>query len=366
MTAYYIYAAGAFILSFVLTPLLAAWARRRGLFVPPIRSRDLHLSPVPRVGGVAIVAAFALMTVAWNLLLYYWPDSFLALPMSSEFARNLLGVVLAIALLTAVNVIDDLREVRWQVRLAAQIIAAVLVAAFGVRILVFSNPFGGEVALGAFDWLFLIVWLVSLANAINWLDGVNGLAGGVSAIALAILFFLSVSPEVARSENAMLAAVGFGAVLGFLPYNIIRAKAFLGDTGSVFLGFLIAVVAIISGGKIATAFLVLAIPLLDALIVVFNRVRSHRSPFSPDKGHLHHRLLELGMKPWQIVGLFYVISLVFGLVALNTQSIGKVGGILAAGVVMGFFVAWYAVYRRRQAAIMTNQATMVNDERKRS
>lgn len=361
MTAYYVYAGVAFICSFLITPLIARWAKNRNLFVPPIRERDIHTEPVPRIGGLAIVIAFALGLCLWNIILYYHPESWLALPMSSEFARNLTGVILGTALLASVNLVDDLREVRWQVRLAAQVIATVIIAAFGVRILVFTNPFGGAFTLGSFDWVFLIIWIVSLANAINWLDGVNGLAGGVSAIALAIIFFLSVSPEVARAENAMLAAVGFGAVLGFLPFNIVRAKAFLGDTGSVFLGFLIAVVAVISGGKIATAFLVLAIPLLDALLVVINRLRSHRSPFSPDKGHLHHRLLELGLRPWQIVGLFYLISLAFGLLALNTQSLGKVGGVLVAVVVMGFFVAWYAVFRRRQVAIEANQAKIENN-----
>jgi len=356
MTAYYFYAALAFVASLLLTPLLASWARKRAIFVPPIRGRDIHTSPVPRVGGLAIVAVFIVVITIWNLVLAYQPSSWLALPMGGEFARNLTGVILGLILLTAVNVVDDLREIRWQIRLAAQIMAATLVAAFGVQIVVFTNPFGEAFALGSLSWIFLVVWLVSLANAINWLDGVNGLAGGVSAIALAILFFLSVSPEVARSENAMLAAVGFGAVLGFLPYNLVRAKAFLGDTGSVFLGFLIAVVAVISGGKIATAFLVLAIPLLDALIVVINRLRNRRSPFSPDKGHLHHRLLELGLRPWQIVGLFYLISLAFGLLALNTQSSGKIAAVLGAIAVMGFFVAWYAVFRRRQAAIEANQA----------
>lgn len=359
MTAYYFYAAAAFVITLFLTPLLAGWAKRRQIFVPPVRSRDIHVNPVPRVGGLAIVTAFLITLCAWLIVLKISPESWLALPMGAQFAHNLIGVLLGIALLTAVNVVDDLREVRWQFRLAAQIAAAVLVASFGVQILGFTNPLGGQFGLGSLGWLFLIIWLVSLANAINWLDGVNGLAGGVSAIALVILFFLSVSPLVARSENAMLAAIGFGAVLGFLPFNIVRAKAFLGDTGSMFLGFLIAVVAVISGGKIATAFLVLAIPLLDAMLVVINRILSRRSPFSPDKGHLHHRLLELGLRPWQIVGLFYLISLSFGLFALNTQAAAKVGGVLGAVAIMGFFAVWYALYRRRAAALAANQDKII-------
>lgn len=358
MVSYYSYAAIAFLISFLLTPLLARWARSRSVFVPIIRQRDIHSTPVPRIGGLAIVAAFLIAIAIWNVVLLYAPGSALAVPMLGGFGQKLQGVLIAIAILTTVNIIDDYREVRWQIRLTAQIVAALVVAGFGVSILGFSNPFGGQILLGSLGSIFLVIWLVSLANAINWLDGVNGLAGGVSAIALAILFFLSTSPIVAETENAMLAAIGFGAVMGFLPYNVVRAKAFLGDTGSMFLGFLIAIVAVISGGKIATAFLVLAIPLLDALLVVINRLRSRRSPFSPDRGHLHHRLMELGMRPWQIVGLFYLISLLFGLFALNTQSIGKFSAVLGTVAVMGFFVAWYALYRRRSAAIAAQTATI--------
>jgi UDP-GlcNAc:undecaprenyl-phosphate GlcNAc-1-phosphate transferase len=170
----------------------------------------------------------------------------------------------------------------------------------------------------------------------------------VAAIALAVLFFLSRRPDVAQYGSAMLSIIALGAVVGFLPFNFGRAKAFLGDTGSVFLGFLIGVIAIISGGKVATAFLVLAIPFLDAVIVFGSRLLHQQSPFQADKTHLHHRLLALGFKQWQIVGLFYVVTLAFGLIALNTQTLGKYQAALAALVLMVGLILVYSYVGKRK------------------
>lgn len=341
MTTYYLASLSAFGLSLVLTAIFSRYARRRRLFTAPIRERDVHTQPVPRIGGAAIVASFLAVIVAIQL---FWPD-LLSLGNQQIFGidRNLFGVILGILILAIVNLADDFKDLPWGVKLIFQIVAALIVAAFGIKIQWFTNPFGDPFLLGSLDWLFVVIWLVGLSNIINWLDGINGLAGGVSAIALAILFFLSVSPSVAQTENALIAAVGFGAVIGFLPFNIVRAKAFLGDTGSVFLGFLIGVIAIVSGGKIATAFLALAIPFLDGIVVVVTRLIHHQSPFAADKRHLHHRLLALGFKPWQIVGLFYLISLLFGLFALNSQALGKFYLALLALIVMGLFVVIYSI-----------------------
>lgn len=304
------------------------------------RERDLHSKPTPRVGGIAVVAAFLVVVAAVNFL---HPAS---LNFSNQqllgFDRNLLGLILAIIMLAVVNILDDYRNVRVLTRLIVEILAAVLIVVFGISIGWLSNPLGGQIMLGALGSVFVVFWLVGLSNVTNWLDGVNGLAGGVGAIAMAVLFFLSIRPDVAQEPNALIAAIAFGALAGFLPFNIVRAKAFLGDTGSVFIGFLLGVLAIISGGKVATAFLVLAIPFLDAMVVIVSRLLNHQSPFAADKRHLHHRLLAAGLKPWQIVGLFYSISLVFGLIALNTQAIGKLWAIVFALILMTALVLLYS------------------------
>lgn len=346
MSLYYLSFAAAAVISALLTPLLISWAKSRRIFMPTVRDRDLHQMPTPRVGGLAVVTVFVIIAV---VISFTYPES-LSFTDSRilGFDRNLFGLLLGILLLSAVNAVDDYRSVAWPIRLVIQIIAAAIVVSFGIEIQWLSNPLGGQIMLGGLGWLFVIMWLVGLTNVVNWLDGVNGLSSGVGAIAMAVLFFLSISPAVAQSENALLAAIALGAIIGFLPYNIVRAKAFLGDTGSQFLGFLIGVLAIISGGKVATAFLVLAIPFMDAIVVFGSRLINRQSPFLADKRHLHHRLLDLGLKPWQIVSIFYLVSLAFGLIALNTQTLGKFQAALAALALMVILVMLYSLKPQNQ------------------
>lgn len=339
---------GSALLSGLLVKFLIGYAHRHQVFLPPIRSRDTHKQPVPRIGGIAIVASFIITTVLFASI---FPEKLL---FSGELLlgldRNLLGVLLAVLLLSAVNIYDDFRGVRWQIRLLTQIAAALIVFWCGIRIEWLTNPFGDQIVLEGFAWAFIALWLVGLSNVVNMLDGVDGLAGSVSSISLLILFFLSIRPDVSQDSNALLSMIALGSVVGFLPFNLNSAKAFLGDTGSVFIGFIIGVLAVISGGKVATAFLVLAIPFIDALSVIITRIVTGRSPFLADRIHLHHRLLELGLKPYQITMLFSAISLAFGLVALNTQTFGKLqAAAVALALVVLFIVISVSVQRSRNA-----------------
>jgi UDP-GlcNAc:undecaprenyl-phosphate GlcNAc-1-phosphate transferase len=341
MTATYLGSAlAALVLVLGLTPFLRRLAERHQVFMPPVRERDQHQQPTPRIGGIAIITATLFVIGYWLITA---PDQ-LAFTSSTflRIDRNLLGLIIAIVLLAVVNILDDYRGVAVRWRLLIEVVAAATIVLFGIGIHTLSNPFGGQIELGAWSGILVILWLVGLSNVVNWLDGVDGLASGVAAIALATLFFLSTSPHIQQQENALLAAIIFGAVIGFMPFNI-GQKAFLGDSGSVFLGFMIGVLAIISGGKIATAFLVLAIPFMDAVSVFVSRLYNHQSPFMADRRHLHHRLLKLGMKSWQIVGLFYAISLAFGLVALNTQTLGKLHAAAWALALMLLLIAIYTV-----------------------
>lgn len=347
MSNYWLFALIAFMLSVIFNGWLIRLAREKKWFLPEIRPRDEHQQPIPRIGGVGLVLAF-LLTIGLVLIfsarsLNFSGQTYLGLD------RNLLGLIMAVLLLSIINIIDDYRGLAWPIKLVSQIAAAAIVVAFGVLIPTLSNPFGGQIILVGYAWILVVVWLVVTSNVVNWLDGIDGLAGGVGIITLTVLFLLSISQAVAQPANAMLAIVGVGAVGGFLLFNL-RGKVFLGDTGSMFLGFLIGVIAIISGGKVATAFLVLAIPFLDALVVVATRLLKGQSPFLADRRHLTHRLLDRGMKKWQIIGLFYVLSLIFGLVALNTQTLGKFWAILAAMGVMALFVLLYSFGAKRQGS----------------
>jgi len=334
------------VISALLSFYLIKLAIKKSIFIPPLRERDTHTTPIPRVGGIAIVAAFLLVSVTLGLFYPEW------LNFSPEkvagFDKNLLGVLVGVVILSVVNFKDDYRSLPWQYRLIAQIVAALVIYWSGIHIEWVTNPFGDKIILENIAWALVVIWLVGLSNVTNMLDGVDGLAGSVSAITLAILFFLSVSPDVNQLPNALLATIALGALVGFLPFNFSPAKAFLGDTGSVFLGFIIGILAIISGGKVATTFLVLAIPFIDALVVISLRLLSGRSPFLPDQLHLHHQMTKIGLRPWQITIIFSLISLIFGLIALNTQILGQLNlAVSAAGIII-LFIIYYLIrqYRR--------------------
>ncbi len=348
MKLYYLSFFAAAVISAVLTPLLVKFAQKRHIFMTEVRERDLHKKPTPRVGGIAVVVSFLVVTAAFII---FSPTSLVFTGAKVwGIDKNLFGVLLSVILLSAFNVADDFKSLPWQIRLFIQTVVALMIVAFGVNVPWLSSPFGGKIILGAFSSIFSILWLVGLTNVINWLDGVDGLAGGVSAIAMVFIIFLSVSSKVNNHANALLATAALGAIAGFLPFNIVRAKAFLGDTGSQFVGFMVGVLAIISGGKIATAFLVLAIPFLDAIVVLGSRIIHHQSPFQADKRHLHHRLLDIGFKPWQIVGLYYFITALFGLIAVNTESLGKLQASMFALALMMVLVLLYSYGGKRNVA----------------
>lgn len=332
---YWLVLGSTFILSVLINGQLISWAKRRQIFMPAIRPRDAHTTPTPRVGGIAIVAAF-LVTIGVIVLfqpaiLHFTNRAVLGVD------RNLFGLLLAVIFLGIVNAYDDYQGLSWPVKLAAQLVAAVIITAFGISISGLSNPVGGQISLGHWSAVIVVIWLVVVSNVINWLDSIDGVAGGVSAIALLVLFFLSITTLVNQPANAALALIGLGATLGFLVFNL-RGQTFLGDTGTIFLGFLIGVLAIISGGKVATVFLVLAVPFLDAVVVFFARLLAHQSPFLPDRRHLIHRLIDRGYSRRAILLFYYAVSLVFGLIALSTQTLGKLWAIIAALILMTVIV----------------------------
>ena len=215
--------------------------------------------------------------------------------------------------------------------------AGALLAASTVLVPYLSNPFGAPIQLGVWTYAFVIFWIVGLINVINFLDGLDGLAGGISLIATTVLYLLAIKPEIAQSSMSVLAIILIGALAGFLPFNFSPAKIFLGDSGSQVLGFLLAVFAIISGAKLATAFLVLGVPILDVAWVIARRILEHKPVYQADRYHLHHRLLRAGLSQKQAVLLLYTVSAAFGIVALQTHTYGKFIAVLVlvAIVVVG-------------------------------
>lgn len=292
----------------LLTPA-ARWLMRRlgALDIPHGRHR--HEQPTPRGGGLAIVA---------GVLFGYWLAD-------SSFSGPMAGVLAGLAVLAPLCLLDDIYGLPPRPRLIGQVVAASLAWRFGVRIEGVTNllaPWVGEhyLGLGWVSWPVTVAWLVALTNAVNWIDGVDGLAAGVSALAAAALAFMGFSGGM--SDVACLAAAVSGAALGFLRYNFAPASVFMGDVGAMSLGFIIASVAAAGAfkGAALTAFaaplLVAAVPLYDVASTTWGRFRRHQALDTPDRTHVHHRLLERGYTPVQTVLLLYLATAVLCLAAV--------------------------------------------------
>lgn len=311
-----------FLIALALTPLAARLALWTGAIDQP-RNRHQHAKPTPKLGGVPLFAA--LCAAIGVSLLYPRTDAY-------EMPR-LVGLFLGSVLLFVVGIFDDHRELSAAPQLVAQILAAGIAIASGVLIRDVSNPFDGQ-PLPFETWfavLFTLFWLVGMMNTINWLDGIDGLAAGVTVIAGFMLFAHTF--RLGQGSVALLALALIGSALGFLLFNFHPAQVFMGSAGANVLGFALGALSIIGGAKVGTALLVLGIPILDVAWQIISRLRAGRSPFSADRGHLHHRLLDLGLSQQTIVFLYYALTVFFGALALFLPSgIYKLIALIVLGV----------------------------------
>jgi UDP-GlcNAc:undecaprenyl-phosphate/decaprenyl-phosphate GlcNAc-1-phosphate transferase len=316
-----------------LTTVIRRFSQRRQLGLSQPRERDIHTIPVSRLGGLAVSLTFFILAVGFYfyhpLQLTFIDQTILGLD------RNLFGILAGVAILTAVGVWDDLYDLNPLVKLMFHFIAGIVLAFSAVLVSHITNPLGDPIILGWWTYPVVVLWVVFMINVINFLDGLDGLASGISLIATVILYLLALNPTINQPSMAVLAVILIGALLGFLPFNFYPAKIFLGDSGSQVLGFLLATFAIISGAKLATAFLVLGVPILDVLWVVARRVVTKQPVYKADRYHLHHRLLQVGMNQREAVLLLYTISAAFGIVALQTQSMGK---LIAGFILLGMMI----------------------------
>lgn len=340
----------AFLISTILTNVLRKVGIKRGIVSAP-RSRDIHKKPIPRIGGVGIFLSF--LIISFVVLRYLFTDySFSGNGLWLGIDKHLAAIWFGGALISISMLIDDIFTLKaWQ-KLLFQFAAVLVVIASGIGINSLPNPFGEAlnlnsvyvpiITLGGITYhfslwsdLLTLVWLVGMMNIINFVDGVDGLAGGVSTIATITIFLLSVSIAVNQPETAMVAIILAGSILGFLIWNFPPAKIFMGDSGSMFLGFMLGILTIISGGKLATVFLALGFPIIDGLLVIGGRIRRGENPFTtPDKTHLHHRFLAAGFSQRKAILSIYVISAAFAWVALRSSTTNK----LIAAIVLIFLV----------------------------
>jgi UDP-GlcNAc:undecaprenyl-phosphate GlcNAc-1-phosphate transferase len=341
----------AFALCAGLTPFVRRYALAHGIVDAPTSARKIHKHAIAYLGGVAIFGAFVITVM-------------LLLPMSRQLGSLLLGCLI----LVAIGVIDDVRDLSPGIKLVGQFVAAGVALSGGIGVTAVRNPFGGMIdftygrfAVDLLGFHFHIMpiantlsllWMVGLANTINFLDGLDGLACGVSGIAAVVMFAVAVGPKVDQPAVALLAIILAGAAFGFLPQNFYPARIFMGDSGAYFLGLILAMLSIYSGAKLATAALVLGFPILDAIWAVVRRLARGVSPLKADRQHFHHLLLDAGLNQRQAVLVIYGIVAVFGLVALAVGSFAKLIALIVLVFVMvlsmaGLFMS--DVRRRRRA-----------------
>lgn len=312
----------------VVTPGVILLAAKTGAMDAP-DARKVHKKPIPRIGGIGIYIAFMagmLVVMSMNVL-------------TEEVSHELIGLLFGGSLIVLLGIIDDYKNLPAKVKLVGQIIAAtVLVVVFDVRIDFITDPFG--------DYLFLefmaipatIFWIVGLTNTVNLIDGLDGLAAGVSTIACITIFLVALQQDI-MLVAVLTAALG-GAAMGFLYYNFNPARIFMGDSGSMFLGYMLAGISIIGAVKCAATIalivpiLALGLPILDTAFAIVRRYRGGVPIFKPDKGHLHHRLLDLGFTQRQAVLLMYVISALLGLSAVALTEVSPQFAILIVGLVV--------------------------------
>jgi UDP-GlcNAc:undecaprenyl-phosphate GlcNAc-1-phosphate transferase len=345
-TVYFASFALAFLISFVATFLVSRIAVRKKILDMPDNDRKLHKTPTPTLGGIAIYSSFFLVTLAIGVFAGYLLNGNIPF-------RALLGIWAGGAILMIGGYLDDRYNLPPAYSILFPTLASICVVTSGIQVVSLHHPLTNEIIFltPVISGIAVFLWTMTMTYTTKLLDGMDGLVTGLSAIAAIILFGISLGPEVQQPQTALLAITFAGALLGFLILNFYPAKIFLGEGGSTLAGFMLAVLAVVSGGKIATALLVMGIPLLDMAWVVVQRLFSGKSPFSGDRKHLHFRLTEIGFSVPQAVLFLYSLAGIFGMSALFLQSRGKMVALIILFLVMISIVATlFALYRTKGKA----------------
>lgn len=311
----------AFIFSFVSTPLVKKLAFKIGAIDVPKDNRRMHKKPIPRLGGLAIIFGFLVSVLCFG-----------------EMNREVGAMLLGAGIVAVMGVVDDCKNLNAKLKFVIQIIAALVVVLAGdIRIEAFTNPniFSENPYWVLPEWLSIVgsvLWIVFITNAVNLIDGLDGLATGVSAIMAVSLVFLAV--RVGENSIAITCIALMGACFGFLPFNFNPAKIFMGDTGALFLGFILATVSIQGVFKsyavisFAVPLLILGLPLFDTTFAILRRLFTGKGIMTADRGHLHHRLIDMGFSQKQTVFILYAISGVLGITAVVLAESGALRALL--------------------------------------
>lgn len=325
-----------FLISFASTPTVIALARKIKAIDIPKDSRRVHKKPIPLIGGLAIFYGFLISVLCFAVM-----------------EKELIGILVGSVIMVVVGVVDDKCDLNAKLKLLFQILASAIVIYCGVEIEHIANPFVNWVGpryiqLGLWSIPITMVWIIGVTNALNLIDGLDGLAAGVSSIAsVALLSMTLLSQDV---NAAIVAAALAGAGFGFLPYNFNPAKIFMGDTGSTFLGFILACISIQGVMKtyavvsVAIPVLILGLPIFDTLFAIIRRILKRKPIMSPDRGHLHHRLLDMGFSQRQTVTILYTLTSILCLTAVVMALKDTWRGLLLVAAVIIILIVTFAVF----------------------
>jgi len=316
----------AFSIAYFSMPHVMKLAHRLGAIDKPDK-RKVHNNVMPRLGGLAIFSAFIIV-----------------MPLAVQVSQELLGIIIGALVVFMVGMLDDIYQLSPWVKLVGQGIAAAIAISSGVVVDFVTNPFDGPLELGYFGIPLTFLWIVGISNAINLIDGLDGLAAGVASIAAATMGFVAYTQG--QEPVFMLAFILVAAILGFLPYNFHPARTFMGDGGSNFLGYILACLAVLGLTKstavisLFVPIVILGIPIFDTFFAIIRRINNNAPIFRPDKSHLHHRLMAIGHSHRGSVLIIYGISSFFGLMAIvlnyvNSPKATLVMSLLLLLIVLG-------------------------------
>lgn len=317
------------VISFICTPLVKKVAIKINAIDIPKDNRRVHKEPIPLLGGAAIYVSFILSVFVKK----------------GNITSEELAIILGATIILFGGILDDIKDIRPLQKLAIQLIAAFCLVIMGVKIQLVTNPFSDKIPffnIGLFSVPITIIWVIGVTNAINLIDGLDGLAAGISLISTLTILFIAILME--RNTAASLTAILSGAILGFLPYNFNPATIFMGDTGAQLLGFLLAAISIKGAIKSAATFtivipiLILGLPIFDTLFAMIRRKLNGKPIMQGDRGHLHHRLLDMGMSQRKAVLTMYGISAVLGLIAIIAVQISNLNFFFLITIVVIFLV----------------------------
>lgn len=380
---------GSALVALAATPVVARLARALRMVDRP-GARKVHTTPVPRVGGVVILLAMLATTLPILMLDQRLADQIAgpaaptvegasttatapAEPLAwTDLQRRVLILLAASAFICLLGLIDDIRSLSAPIKLVAQIAAAVLLCYVGIRIERIGLAGWGTVEFGVWSWPITILWIVAITNAVNLIDGLDGLAAGISAITCGVITVFSLMTGQVVMIVLMLGLLG--SLTGFLVFNFNPAKIFLGDSGSMFLGFVLASASVLSVTKtyaviaLAMPLLALGVPIFDTLFTMFRRTLDRRSVFAPDRGHIHHRLMDMGLKHRHAVIVMYIVTALaagMGLLMTFTRNLGTVLVLAAALVPVLIVFRMVGAIRFREAitALQRNRAMARQDRR---